>query len=493
MFTLLNPMLLACSILIHGIACFFFFRRRMMMSILALLMANLLLRVWSAGLDPFLNNWDEKFHALVALNLSHHWLKPTLVDRPYLPTDPHFWFYTHVWLHKQPLFLWQMALSIKLFGANLWAVRLPSIVIGVLLVAVVYDLGRLCFNRDVGYIAAFLLSFYEPILDMNSGLGYLEHNSLCFVFYVTLSIWAWVKFEKNPKFRWAVFFAVAAGCAVLTKWLTGTLVFVGYLVYHGGMVRDLLQKRTITIFLSTAAICFLVFLPWQLYTLHTFPSEAAYELSYNSRHFTEVIEGHQGGPFYYVDLLKEHYMLLQVLIFIGFAFCLADIVRYRFAIVLMMMSTVVYLFFSIAATKMDEYVLMVSPMLILFMAFALYRMMDWFRAWLGTDVFRFTQIIIICIVSWQLFHYAHFLDFHAPRPEQWYFGYRKDRITQTQWIAQNKSQWNDNNVIINCQDYSYIDVMFYSGHTAYGFVGPSDEQKLRDQGKHLIYFGSAAR
>src|SRR4051812_1318969 len=88
---------------------------------------GLALRCYMAGLDPFLHEWDECFHALVARNMMDHPLVPMLRKGQLLPYDYQQWVGNTVWLHKQPLFLWQMALSMKLFGVSEFALRLPSI------------------------------------------------------------------------------------------------------------------------------------------------------------------------------------------------------------------------------------------------------------------------------------------------------------------------------------------------------------------------------
>ena len=61
--------------------------------------------LFSSLLDPFLNLWDERFHALVAKNLMNHPLMPTLYDDPVVSMAYDRWDRATIWLHKQPLFL----------------------------------------------------------------------------------------------------------------------------------------------------------------------------------------------------------------------------------------------------------------------------------------------------------------------------------------------------------------------------------------------------
>src|SRR5436309_1713053 len=101
------------------------------------------LRCYMATLDPFLHEWDECFHALVARNMMDNPFVPMLHKGQILPYDYHQWVSNTVWLHKQPLFLWQIALSMKLFGVSEFALRLPSIIMGSLTVPMLYQICRL--------------------------------------------------------------------------------------------------------------------------------------------------------------------------------------------------------------------------------------------------------------------------------------------------------------------------------------------------------------
>src|SRR6185503_12703607 len=47
-------------------------------------------------------------------------------------------------------------ISIRLFGTSEFAVRLPSLIAGVALVPVLFWVGRVCFDRRTGWVAATL-------------------------------------------------------------------------------------------------------------------------------------------------------------------------------------------------------------------------------------------------------------------------------------------------------------------------------------------------
>src|SRR5688572_1561849 len=129
----LSPMILLITALYLGSVAFFI-RNKISWSIALLVLGSFFLRLEMASLDPFLHNWDERFHALVSKNMMEDPFRPMLYKHPALPYDYTSWCCNHIWIHKQPLFLWQMAGSMKIFGVNEVALRLPSVIMGALMV-----------------------------------------------------------------------------------------------------------------------------------------------------------------------------------------------------------------------------------------------------------------------------------------------------------------------------------------------------------------------
>jgi 4-amino-4-deoxy-L-arabinose transferase-like glycosyltransferase len=123
-------------------AYFYFYTDKKSTALGLLMLSALLLRLLMISLDPFIHDWDERYHALVAKNMISFPFKPMLVMDPVMAYDYLDWSNNHIWLHKQPLFMWQMALSMKMFGVNEIAMRLPSAIMGTILVWLTYDLGR---------------------------------------------------------------------------------------------------------------------------------------------------------------------------------------------------------------------------------------------------------------------------------------------------------------------------------------------------------------
>ena len=338
-------------------------------AVVFLFLAALFLRLLVIDIDPFLHPWDERFHALVAKNMMDHPLVPTLIEDPIAPYNYKFWAHTHIWIHKQPLFLWQMALSMKAFGVSVFAARLPSSVLGAMMVLLIYRIGKMLKNANTGYFAALFwtFSFYALILTM--GLQTNDHNDIAFVFYVTASVWAFSEYIKKPGWKWAVFTGILAGCAVLVKWLTGILVFAGWGVVL--LLNHEWRKKPITYVHLTASLIttIAVFLPWQVYIFSKFPKIARFESNLQTKHLYEAVEGHSGSWHYYFGNLDMYFGdWVWLLLVFGLAGVLKLNCNKKLLQALIVYILVTFAFFSIVPTKLPSYVFVAVPFLLIIMA-----------------------------------------------------------------------------------------------------------------------------
>jgi 4-amino-4-deoxy-L-arabinose transferase-like glycosyltransferase len=339
--------------------------------------AAFLIRFLFARADPFLHNWDERFHALVARNLMHDPLKPMLIANPVAAYDFRDWKANHVWLHKQPLFLWQIALSLKAFGVSELSLRLPSVLMGSLLVLLTFRITfLLTADTAVAVLAAVLLCFSNFHLALVGGIRAMDHNDVAFGFYVLASLWAWAEHRRKPAWGWATLTGTFAGCAVLNKWLVGLTVFLGWGV---DVLRSAMRRRSdvrqdVRHFLFALLVCGAVCVPWQVYITSHFPEEARYEYAYNNRHLTEAVEGHGGSAWFYAEDAPELFgAWLWVLVPVGAAMMAASRTTDRRLLApFLAIVAFVFCFFSFAVkTKMNNYVFFVAPLCLGFVAFAL--------------------------------------------------------------------------------------------------------------------------
>lgn len=442
-------------------------------ALLLLMLSALLLRLLMISLDPYLHEWDERYHALVARNMISFPFRPMLVVDPIMPYNYEDWGNNHIWLHKQPLFLWQMAASMKIFGINVIAMRLPSAIMGTLLVWLTYDICRKWMpNRpETAYIAALLTtcSFYS--LELVSGLKSLEHNDIAFVFYTTCALWAWIRYaQEGRKTKWAILSGTFIGLAVLNKWLTGYFVAGGWGVYliltYGGQIRlKYILDFTLAIFVSM-----IVFVPWQLYISNTFPIESAIEYQHNAEHFTKDF-GHPGNAwthFMYLGQTYQEIMLLFSIIGI-IAFFRSKEISKALGISFLSMIIVLFTFFTVfVKTKMPTYLFPLSPLIFLFMAIGVISAVEWHsKRQANTSKLR-----------WRKFAFLLVLGFVSLKP--WDIARKRSAGNEARNIKINNTlvykhlppEVTKDRVIINCKSYENIELMFFADVNAYHFIAP---------------------
>ncbi len=422
-------------------------------AVFLLMIGGLILRVFTAC-DFFLHPWDEVFHAVVAKHMMQHPFAPTLYENPVLPYDYKNWAGNHIWLHKQPLPLWTMALSMSIFGVNEIALRLPSILLTTLGVYLTYYIGSYFFDRRTGYLAAFFYSVNGLIIEMTAGRVATDHVDVFFLFFIELGVFLSIVFARRQKSIYNIAVGISIGAAILCKWLPALIVLPIWLL----IVLDSKKFSTKQIIGHLALLIFIiaaVSLPWQFYIRSVFPLEALTESSHNFRHITETLDS-QGGPFYYyLDKIRINYgeLLYIPLLWLMFITWRSRQIK---MIALAIWIFVPILFFSFLKTKMQGYILFSAPPLFIITAafFDLLHRYTWNQA--TRPVYRYSSYLLLILFIILPVRYA----FERIK----FFSWER----QPQWVTVLKSQigkGRHNVVLLNHP--KAIAVMFYTDWTAY--------------------------
>lgn len=489
-----TPLVVSSVLLIFSVL--LFTKERTKPALVFLFLGALGLGYFIANLDPFLVLWDEQYHALVAKSMMKDPFKPTLYAIPVLEYDHTQWASNHIWLHKQPLFLWQMALSLKLFGISEFAIRVPSIILHAFAALLIYRIGKISVSAAVGYCGALFFTVAYYPLEMVAGKYATDHNDLIFLCYVTASFWAWFEYKNSEKRRWLFLIGVFAGCAVLVKWLPGLLVFGTWFISIGVDNRkNWLSLRSYSPMLLSAAIALVVFLPWQIYIFYRFPVEAKTEYLHNMRHFSEPLDGH-GEPFWFhFSAIKDLYgsgFLVPFFLVLGLFLLVKNSSRRIFKSTIITAIVFTYGFYSFAETKMIAFCMIVSP----FFFLGLGALADAAARWLKTrislknfdPVFRVVAIIGICFF---LLNLRKIQNYHTDWKPLDNCGRNNDYKLMA-FIDKLKPALGNNNYAVfnvNMRPCGNIALMFYTDYVAYDVV-PNQEQlkQVRAKGYRVAIY-----
>ena len=296
---------------------------------------------------------------------------------------------------KPILLYWFMATAFKTFGLSEFSARLTSAVFGLALLMVTYGLTRRVASPRAGLLAMLILaSSLEMVVISHAAL-----TDMLLVFFITAAVASFYMLYKTERAIWVVGIYLTAALAVLTKGPVG-LVLPGSVIFLFIVTVGPLKKLFREIQLGWGILIFCaVAVPWYaaMFRLHGEVFWKSFFLHHNIERFTSVIGGHAGAPFYYLGVLA-----------IGFfpwvAFLPASVVsilhgsnlperwknlgrfpaNHPFEWFLLLWVAVVFIFFTLAGTKLPSYIAPAFPALAIWVACYLDQRMD--AAWLTTRV-----------------------------------------------------------------------------------------------------------
>lgn len=471
------------AFLAAGLSLYLFARKQTKWSLFVLFLCSLSLGFAVSTIDPFLRLWDEQFHALVGKHLSETPLTPRLLREDLLSTTSNVWVNNYIWLHKQPFSLWQIALSIKLFGANYLAVRVPSIILHALLVFIIYRIGKLTYNTKVGFYATFLFTFLHYPLTLVSGAYTAEHVDVAFMFYITASIWCWLEYTKSKNVKWIWLMGLFSGVAVLSKWLVGLLVYAGVGVF---MLKERSYLKSFKLW-KNLVFAFLITLiiggTWQIYCYFTYPDEFLLEMNYNALHFTSVVEGKSGGLLFYWNNLNDLYgggLLIPWIVLASVLLVFLTVKNKSTALFLFTIILTPYLFFTLAQTKMPSFCVIVSPIVTVLTTGLFSFIGNYLNHKLTFKTPSFFGLVLVFVISLLLFSAKRTSMAHLLSSDQEKI-YRTLFIKEKEAIKSLDFSGFENPVVFNTQlfkeKHKNVSVMFYHDLTAYNKIGSISEYK----------------
>lgn len=292
---------------------------------------------------------------------------------------------------KPPLQYWCILVSYKLFGISEWSARLPSALASMLTLVVVYELGRQCFNRRTGLLSSIVLGsslYFSVVAHAVTPDAFLILTTL-----LTFTLFA-CQYESQGT-SWLVLIGITTGLAVLAKGPVGLVLPVSivgmFLIWERQWHR--LQHRHV---LFGCLLFAVVAAPWYIAVgIETrWAFWRGFFLRHNVDRFMSPMEGHRGGWWFHPLVLLA--AMSPWTIFLGpvswFAWkgeatkeamdkswwrrwlrpSVGSQWKYRFLFcwILVWMSV-----FSIAATKLPNYIVPLYPALAVLIARFLERCM----------------------------------------------------------------------------------------------------------------------
>jgi 4-amino-4-deoxy-L-arabinose transferase-like glycosyltransferase len=230
-------------------------------------------------LDP-----DEGLHAAIAqeMVLRHDYVTPTFLGEPFLD--------------KPILFFWAEAWSLRLFGMNESAVRLPPLLFGTLGMLSVALLGAALFGTRAGLVGGIVYAtMVLPVAISNVAV-----HDIALVPFVCGTAWSlWRAAHSARAWAWGIPAGLCLGLSILTKGLAGA-VFAGIFTVCLAAVRPAAILRLAIALTSAGIVALLVAAPWNVAMERAHPGYLYYYfVERHLRGYLTATQRHAGRPFWY--------------------------------------------------------------------------------------------------------------------------------------------------------------------------------------------------
>ncbi|MEV4396846.1 glycosyltransferase family 39 protein [Nonomuraea sp. NPDC049607] len=151
---------------------------------------------------------------------------------------------------KTPASLWPMALSVRIFGQNSWAVLVPQALMGVGAVAVVYATVRRSFPARAALLAGTAMAV-TPVAVL---MFRFDNPDALLVLSLTVAGYCVTRARERGSTRWLLGAGAVIGFAFLVKMLQAFLVVPGFALVHLVTAPGVLWRRVWQLLAAGAAM-----------------------------------------------------------------------------------------------------------------------------------------------------------------------------------------------------------------------------------------------
>ncbi|MFD4621876.1 ArnT family glycosyltransferase [Streptomyces sp. NPDC058475] len=190
---------------------------------------------------------------------------------------------------KPPASLWPMALSVRIFGLNSWAILVPEVLMGVATVGVLYAAVRRRFSPAAGLIAGAVLAL-TPVAAL---MFRFNNPDAMLALLMTVTVYCVIRGLEDGRTKWLAWAGVAVGFAFLAKTLQAFLILPPLAVLYAVCAPVKLKKRFGQLALS--AVAMVVAGGWWVAIVELWPaSSRPYIGGSQNNSFLELTFGYNG-------------------------------------------------------------------------------------------------------------------------------------------------------------------------------------------------------
>ncbi|WP_329385343.1 ArnT family glycosyltransferase [Streptomyces sp. NBC_01716] len=243
---------------------------------LALLLAALLVNLWSLGDSGYANS----FYSAAVQAGGESW-KAFFFGSSDAANS--------ITVDKPPAALWPMALSVRLFGLGSWQILVPEALMGVGTIAVLYAAVRRRFSAAAGLLAAAVLAL-TPVAAL---MFRFNNPDALLALLMTVTVYCVLRALEGARTRWLVWAGVAMGFAFLTKTLQAFLILPPLALVYAVCAPTSVRRRIGQ--LASAGAALVVSAGWWVAIVELWPADTRpYIGGSQNNSFLELTFGYNG-------------------------------------------------------------------------------------------------------------------------------------------------------------------------------------------------------
>lgn len=265
------------------------------------------------------------------------------------------------WFCHPPLYFWLSAITGKIFGFNEWAMRIWPALFGIFGVVLTFFWGKALFNARVGFWSGLILA---------TSLQYVGQSRMAvidtiFCFFLSVSLFAFYRgYQTGKRFYYYLFFA-SMGLSVLAKGPFG-IIFPFLIVIPFLMVTRELKVLKNLPWIGGIAIAAGIGFSWYFveYMRHGRYFFDTVFVYFTWKRFFMSVQEQTGPPWFYIPVLLAGFLPWSSFLPFSIYHLSQDFKKngkYRPMLFLFVWIVVTFVFFTLAGTKLVNYILPLFP------------------------------------------------------------------------------------------------------------------------------------
>ncbi len=285
---------------------------------------------------------------------------------------------TDYWNTKPPMLIWLMSISISLFGANEWAVRLPSALSAMATVIIVFAFCVYQLKRPlVGFFSIALLLLTSGYVQFH-GARAGDYDSMLTLWTTGYLISGYMYFhaEACDKIKW---FSLCVLCVVLAFF---TKTIQGFIFLPGLFIYALSKKKLFTILRSPELYLGIIFIllscvGYYLLRENVDPGYFSYAKANDLLgRYNNALESAPTKPYLYL-LLKEYPFTVLAIVLLAYQCLKTQNITCQVSIYLGLISFSYLAIISASATKHAWYLDPICPLVAMIVAISINQAFEW--------------------------------------------------------------------------------------------------------------------